>query len=139
MKKMILMFGISGSGKSTLAKEIFSRDGGVILSTDDLLMDSTNSSYLWNAAMLKPAHELNQKKAEIAALRGISPIIIDNTNLSKWERDPYFEIANKYNYNVEIVEPTTEWKHNVEICSQKNCHSVPKEVIQRQLERKLNV
>ncbi len=44
-------------------------------------------------------------KAEEAAKAGISPIIIDNTNIRIWEFKDYVKIALKYEYHIEIMEP----------------------------------
>ena len=37
--------------------------------------------------------------------KGITPIVIDNTNLLPWEAHPYVLLATEFNYKVEICEP----------------------------------
>lgn len=130
-KKVILMKGAPGSGKSWLANQ----QGGLILSTDDVWMDREGHSYLWNREGLRIAHELNQLKFEVACQRGHPLIIVDNTNTTKWERQPYIDIAEKYGYTVEIREPNTSWKYDAEECHKKCIHGVPLEVIRKMLER----
>lgn len=100
-KNLIIMRGISGSGKSTLAKQEVG-ENGVIFSTDDFFMK--NGMYKFNPKMISKNHELNQKRTEEAMIREITPIIIDNTNLQAWEAKPYVELADKYNYNIKILE-----------------------------------
>lgn len=56
--------------------------------------------------------------AEEAAKAGISPIIIDNTNIRIWEFKDYVKIAVKYEYHIEIMEPGLNlnkwvWSENI--------------------------
>lgn len=97
-KVMILMRGVSGSGKSTIAKQL----GGVIFSTDDFFVQ--NGKYNFDKSKIIEAHLSNQAKTEDAMRRGISPIIIDNTNTARWQMKPYVSLADKYGYQVEIKE-----------------------------------
>lgn len=99
-KELILLRGVSGSGKSTLAKQYAGR--GVVFSTDDFFMK--DGKYQFDPSKIGINHQLNQKRTEDAMIKGISPIIIDNTNLQGWEMKPYVELADKYEYNVKILE-----------------------------------
>ena len=110
-KKLILMRGISGSGKSTLAEKIAQETGGVIYTTDDYLKGETDEEYKANfkRAQVKNLmhifHRKNQDRAVEAMKKGISPIIIDNTNIEKWHMEPYVQAAYIYDYDVEFSEP----------------------------------
>lgn len=97
-KKIIIMRGISGSGKSTLAKSL----GGLLLSTDDFFMK--DGRYEFDVSKLGLYHKKNQERTEDAMINGISPIIIDNTNSQRWEMKPYVDLADKYDYDIEIKE-----------------------------------
>lgn len=97
-KVMILMRGVSGSGKSSIAKQL----GGVIFSTDDFFVQS--GKYNYDDSKIIEAHLSNQAKTEDAMSHGISPIIIDNTNTTRWEMKPYVSLADKYGYRIEIKE-----------------------------------
>lgn len=134
-KVLILMRGMSGSGKSHRARELC--EGGVILSTDDLFMAPTRygQEYLWGVMALGTAHKLNQHKAMFAMAKAISPVIIDNTNCSEWERKPYLEMAHQYGYKVRIEESTAPWKNDFQACYEKNTHDVPLDVIKGQWEK----
>uniref|UniRef100_A0A8D0TXC3 NEDD4 binding protein 2 like 1 n=1 Tax=Sus scrofa TaxID=9823 RepID=A0A8D0TXC3_PIG len=66
---------------------------------------------------------------------GISPIIIDNTNLHAWEMKPYAVMALENNYEVIFREPDTRWKFNVQELARRNIHGVPREKIHRMKER----
>jgi len=129
MKKVILMKGIPGSGKSFLANQL----NGLVLSTDDLWMDRNEHSYLWDPEGLKIAHELNKIKFRVACKRGHPLIIVDNTNITQWERQPYIDIAEENGYAVEILEPKTDWRYDADVCYEKCSHGVPLCVIQKML------
>ena len=141
--KLFIMVGVPGSGKSTLAKNLAKEHNAVILSTDAIfeapLYENGGSEgallYLWSRDCIKQAHLVNQGKCQVAmALK--NNIIIDNTNLTKWERSPYIYLADTYNYDVEVVEPATPWKDNAEECFKRTTHSVPLETIKAMLDRK---
>ncbi len=141
MKKMILIRGLPGSGKSYLAHDMLHLSG-VILCTDDLFTacgpgpnEYYNQHYLWCPEGLGEAHKLNQWKTRVACSKEISPIIIPNT-LTTWrEVEPYAEIAKNYCYAVQIQEPDTSWKFDVDECTKRNSHGVPREGIQRMKDR----
>jgi NEDD4-binding protein 2 len=99
-KKLVIIRGVSGSGKSTLAQK--HKGDGVVFSTDDYFMQ--NGVYEFNPKKLQINHRMNKERTEKAMLEGISPIIIDNTNSEAWEIKPYVELADKYGYEVKIVE-----------------------------------
>ncbi|NP_001340560.1 NEDD4-binding protein 2-like 1 isoform 9 [Homo sapiens] len=85
----------------------------LIFSTDDFFFRE-DGAYEFNPDFLEEAHEWNQKRARKAMRNGISPIIIDNTNLHAWEMKPYAVMALENNYEVIFREPDTRWKFNVQ-------------------------
>ncbi|MDD9911869.1 MAG: hypothetical protein OXR68_04390 [Alphaproteobacteria bacterium] len=58
-------------------------------------------------------------------------IIIDNTNILNKDWFPYKDMAEKYNYAWEILQPNTPWAWNVKTCYEKNQHNVPLKTIQK--------
>ncbi|XP_019507890.1 PREDICTED: NEDD4-binding protein 2-like 1 isoform X1 [Hipposideros armiger] len=134
-KRLYLLRGLPGSGKTTLARQLqhdFPR--ARIFSTDDFFFRE-DGAYEFNPDFLEEAHEWNQKRARKAMRNGISPIIIDNTNLHAWEMKPYAVMALENNYEVIFREPETRWKFNVQELARRNIHGVPREKIHRMKER----
>lgn len=130
-KTMIIMRGLSGSGKSTLAKHLGKE--GQVFSTDNFFM--AHGEYCFNRDMLGVAHLWNQNKVRDAAAKGVTPIVVDNTNVTYQEMLPYLGIAQAYGYKVSYAEPDTPWKFDVDELVKRNTHNVPKDVIQKMVDK----
>ncbi|CAG0878633.1 unnamed protein product [Darwinula stevensoni] len=129
---MLLLRGCPGSGKTILAKSL--KGNGVIHSKDDFFVDQSGD-YSFSFDFLDQAHQWNEKCAEESMKKGISPVIIDNTNIETWEMVPYVRLAQLYGYDVMIMEPHTPWKYNVQELSRRNKHGVSRATIRSMLKR----
>lgn len=129
------MMGCPGSGKSTLAKELATENDAVICSADDYHM--VNGEYKWHFSKVAYAHAKCLSKA-LMCMANKASIILDNTNTSAKEVAPYIEAAKKAGYAIRYVEPNTEWRYNVDELVKRNIHNVPRESIERMLNRLLN-
>lgn len=133
-KMMFILRGLSGSGKSTIAKEIEDTyKGAVVCSADQFF--TVRGRYMFDPKRLREAHEYSHEKARRACIRNENVVVIDNTNVKKWEMDYYFRLAFKTCYTVILVEPQTPWKDDPLFLSIKNQHNVPEETIQKKLEQ----
>ncbi|NXN47418.1 N4BP2 protein, partial [Rhinoptilus africanus] len=131
---LVLLRGVPGSGKSYLARTLLEDNpGGIILSTDDYFYK--HGQYHYDPDCLGEAHDWNRKRAKEAFEMGISPIIIDNTNIQAWEMKPYVTLAQQFKYKVMFREPDTWWKFKPKELERRNIHGVSKEKIKRMLER----
>ncbi|XP_033116107.1 uncharacterized protein LOC117116233 isoform X2 [Anneissia japonica] len=125
-KVLCLMRGLPGCGKTTLARKLLGV--GIIFSTDDYFV-SRNGEYEFKKRFLTEAHDWNQKRVHEALVKGITPVIVDNTNIEKWVMRPYIEMAKKLKYDVVIREPDTPWKLNSTQLAKRCTHGVPKDKI----------
>jgi len=99
---LTLMVGIPGSGKSTVARSLSDISGAEICSTDDFWYQDDPTVYTFDVKRLGEAHRWNQQRAASFMAAG-QDVIIDNTNLDDYAKQPYYALANIYNFDVVIV------------------------------------
>jgi NEDD4-binding protein 2 len=131
-KNLIIMRGVSGTGKSTLAKKL--GENGIVLSTDDYFMK--DGVYDFNPKNLGIYHKMNQEKTKECMEKGISPIVIDNTNSKEWEMKPYVMLADQYDYNIQIEElpiPSIDELMRRQETRKSINKSLPKETVERMI------
>lgn len=135
-KIFYLLRGIPGSGKSFLGKQL-AGETGEIFASDDFFINE-QGKYNWREEDLTTAHNWNYQRVLKALEQGISPVILDNTNVTLEEMKftrPLIETAINNNYDVEITEPDTPWKFNAEELAKRNTHGVPLESIQEKIDK----
>jgi len=141
-KEFIIMRGCPSSGKSFLANQLAGEAGG-IFSADDYHTDPQTQEYNWKPENVRAAHQWNHDRIKKAIEQGISPVIIDNTHIKKWELmalKPLVNLAQQNEYNVRIEEPNPEWHHwdtafDEEALYErsKKTHKLPREAIQKMI------
>ena len=140
MRKLIVMRGLPGSGKSIVARDLFRQHQlqddkfmGAICSADDFFIDPSNGSYKFNSQLLGKAHGFCKFKVTQAMRRNFDLVIIDNTNIMKWEYEPYVSLVRRYNYETEIK--TVGNLTDLATYAERNTHMVPLEAIQKMATR----
>lgn len=123
---MYIMRGLPGSGKSTRARQI--AQGGQIFSTDDFF--TIQGKYQYDPEFISDAHFWNVTRVQEAIKQGISPIVVDNTNVQAWEMKPYAQMAVNAGYQVKVVEPDTSWAFDAAELAKRNQHGVPLNAIE---------
>ncbi len=58
----------------------------------------------FDPSLLKAAHAACQSKARDSCAEGLSPVVVDNTNVRRWEMNFYFNLANRRGYRLVLVE-----------------------------------
>ncbi|KAJ2951018.1 hypothetical protein O0L34_g5392 [Tuta absoluta] len=137
---LILMRGLTGSGKTYLARQIVeilvgpspTNYNNHIFSTDDFFM--VRGRYEYQQYRLSEAHDWNQNRVRQALRRGLSPVIVDNTNIEIWEMEPYVREGVRNGYIIEVVEPNTPWARKAHQLLKKTAHNVPMSTIKRKLD-----
>ena len=135
-KIIYVMRGGPGSGKSFLAAQLV--DNGQIFSTDSYWHLNKEGTYQFNINKLRIAHEWNKRRIKKAVEVGISPIVIDNTNTTLRELRNFKNIiieAKEKGYRIEIKEPMTSWRFDIEELMKRNTHNVPREALEAMLKR----
>ncbi|CRK87090.1 CLUMA_CG000858, isoform A [Clunio marinus] len=133
----VIMRGLPGSGKSFLAHRIIEDTIGLendpdnhIISADKYFI-KRNGFYKFEPEKLPEAHQFTQTLFTQSAANGLSPIIVDNTNVCYWEMYYYMQVAVQYGYHIEIMEPNTPWKFFEGKLATKNQHSVSYEKLKK--------
>lgn len=140
-QELIIMRGIPGSGKSTKAKQLVGK--GSIHSTDDVISSKGNYNEFFdnmkasgNFSMLSVVHGENLRNAVKDMEMGVTPVVIDNTNIRPFESKPYIENALKLGYddrNISIVDIGTGGASAEEL-AKRNTHGVPLDKIQSMID-----
>lgn len=140
MKRVYILRGLPGAGKSTVAGMLaFSRDFhklpgdrlAVVCSADEYFIQS-DGSYNWQAVLLPTAHEACFEKFCRALYASVDTIIVDNVNYRRAHFVRYIEQARKFNYEVTEI---TVGDLDVDRSVTNNTHGVPRETIERMVER----
>jgi len=121
MKVLYIIRGLSGSGKTTLAEEL----SPLVYSADDWFTDS-DGNYNFNPAELGNAHADCQSNVEFAMEGEVPNVAVANTFSQAWEVEPYFKLAEKYDYSPFVIECQNTFE---------NIHGVPQETIGAMQER----
>ena len=130
-KKVVILRAIPGSGKSTFARTIQNMmTGVVIVSADDYFIDE-HGDYNFRPAEIKIAHaQCMSNFNEALSDNDIKMIIVDNTNIQRWNFLAYIKIAEKMRAQVTVI----RFDADISVGS-RNTHGVPEETIQSMYSR----
>lgn len=136
--KVYIIRGAPGTGKTTEASKIMDDNKDAVhCSADNYfyeVAEQNGTSYLeeFDGRLVGKAHQFCWG-AFIRALvaMGEKTIIVDNTNIYKWEYENYVLLAEQLGYEVEII--VTDMSESAEVYHERNTHGVPLHVIRRML------
>lgn len=139
-QELIVMRGIPGAGKSTEAKKRVGK--GSIHSTDDVIEAGGDYNEFFAKMIasgdfsdLSRAHSTNKKNAIAALSSGVSPVIIDNTNIKQNEPKEIVVAALKLGLadnNIKFVDIGAAGLEAEEL-AKRNSHGVPLEKIEQMI------
>lgn len=129
-KVVFIMRGLPGSGKSFLATQITQRYrcSNIVCSADHYFM--LYGKYSHEQTKLGEAHKYCQETCKKAMVIEKEHIIIDNSNIQRFEIQTYFSLAKANNYLALIVEPQTSWKFDVQALAANNIHGCSPDYIE---------
>ena len=137
MKQVFILRGLPGSGKSyyaqTLADELVTGDQSqyLICSTDDYFYDE-QGEYKFDKFKLSQFHNLNLARFINALSQSIPLVIVDNTNIKKWEFIAYSQAAIALGYQVkEVIVGEVKDKSMQHLYAKRNSHNIPLKTISK--------
>jgi len=123
MATIYIMRGLPGSGKSTIAKQL----SGTVVSAD-LFFINEDGEYVHDRSKIGAAHAWCQAQCRHLMLQG-EDVIVDNTNVHRWEFQYYLNFAEEFGYNVSIIHVGTVL--SIHELGERNTHGVPTDIIAR--------
>jgi predicted kinase len=136
-QELIIMRGIPGAGKSTKAKSLVGQ--GKIHSTDDVIEAGGDYREFFakmiasgDFSPLSKVHSQNLKNAIESMKAGITPVIVDNTNIKQNEPKAYVKAALELGFadnNIKFVDVGTAGLEAAQLAA-RNTHGVPLEKIE---------
>lgn len=132
-KTLFILRGLPGSGKTTIAQclaahsfasSYFAADDypGLYDEQGNIILELQSEAHNW---CFKQVEEEMQRCARFEGCR----IILHNTNVRRWEYQPYIDLAKRYGYAVQIIH--CEAIILPDGTSPESVHNVPPEVIDR--------
>lgn len=128
-KVLVLIRGLPGSGKTTLAKQILKYTSNVISVTDIISQDK----WFLNDYFNNMSRNICETQAHFMMSENYSPIIVDNVHCKIEELSTYMRDAEKFGYGVEVVEPQTLWRFDVNELYQRTRSGASKESLREML------
>jgi predicted kinase len=140
-QRLFVMRGIPGAGKSTMAKSLMG--DGIIHSTDDVI-EATGDYRAFFARLIESGdfsdlsrmHSKNLSNAINSMKDGITPVVVDNTNIKANEAKAYVVAALEMGFddkNIEIHDVGTR-DLTAEQLAESNTHGVPLDKIQMMIQ-----
>ena len=146
-KKVYILRGIPGSGKSSYVRDMvkagkFDTDQVHVASTDDYFMKLEPENphvdggrkrrvYRFDPTLLPRAHADCMRGFLNVLNLGVEIVVVDNTNIHRWEYQNYELSARLAGYEVHIVEVMPLTVDELRVCAKRNTHGVPVDVVAR--------
>jgi hypothetical protein len=138
MSGVIIVRGVSGSGKSRYAQTmkeknnpciVCSADNHFMVPTGDMYRGEPVREYRFDPLKLAENHQACMNFYLGTLRHGCPLIVVDNTNIHRWEYMNYEEAALLAGYEVSIVEYRVNTIDELKLCIRRNQHRVPADII----------
>ena len=136
-KTLIIARGLPGSGKSTAVETHGATQVDHLSFTGRILFAICSADQYWGQPYnfvpekLSEAHLYCRLNALVAMKHQAEFVYIDNTNIKRKDYQIYLDLGKQHGYNCLFLVPNTPWAWDVEECTKRTVHKVPKEAIQR--------
>ncbi len=130
-RTLIIMRGLPGSGKSTYVKENF--PDAVVCSADSFFLNE-DGEYIFVNWKLQQAHQHCFRTFIDAVTSDAETIVIDNTNICRWEYENYVFMAEKFGYRIRKIRMNFA-ESDIPLFGKRNIHGVPELKINQMFER----
>lgn len=127
MNSLIILRGLPGSGKSTLAEQLSESGKYPVYSIDDYFT-TEKGEYNFEFDKNHLAYKSCENRVRESMRRNVSKIFVDNVFSIEWEIEPYFKLAQEFNYKVFVL--TVENRHHG-----RNVHDISEDQIKRMAEK----
>jgi predicted kinase len=124
---LILIRGLPGSGKSSVAAVLSEENKYPVLSIDHYFTDN-DGTYNFRFGENHVAYAQCKERTEECMKKGLQKVFVDNTFTMEWEMEPYFQLAQTYNYYLFVL---TVENHG----SFKNVHNVTDDQLKKMAEK----
>jgi len=138
-KHVKILSGVSGSGKSTLTKALLSSpefSSIVSVSVDDYF--SREGVYKYDHQKSAEAHSACFREFIRHVQVGVDLIIVDHANTYAEAIAPYYQAAESFGYEPEIIQLVVSSDDDLQKCLVRNVHKVPAKDIIAQQDRMVN-
>jgi len=132
MKRIVILRGLPGAGKTRYIDDLVEKGEQIVVCSADHFFERRvggRSEYLFDPKLLPEAHSVCFSAFLDALLAGYPLIVVDNTNIRRWEYTNYDRAARLAGYEVEIVEVRVDTFDDVRVCASRGTHGVPKDII----------
>lgn len=96
--KLTLIRGLPGSGKSTLARTLPAHHFEA-----DMYFVDQKGGYFFQPYKLPLAHQWCKTETQRCLASG-HDVVVSNTFVRRWEIEPYYKLAERYNAKFEVIE-----------------------------------
>lgn len=107
--------------------------GSCYIREADQFFITPDGEYCFDKSLLREAHQWTQGRVENDLINGTGCVIVSNTLCSTWECQRYLELAEQYEYKLQIIRTPKPWV--LDSLYNLNVHKVPRETIRNQIER----
>ena len=127
-RTLILLRGLPGAGKSTLAEILNEHGKYPVHAVDHYFTDDQTGAYTFDFSKNHLAYNQCIENTRSSMETPFEKIFVDNTFTMDWEMEPYFKLANEFQYRIFVI--TVENRHG-----NSNIHDIRREQLEKMADK----